>query len=390
MKLKKTRKNISLHEPIFSGLEKKYLNDCLDSSWVSTSGKYIKKFENAIKKFLDVKHAIACNSGTSSLHISLILAGVKAKDEVIVPTVTFIAPINTVRYIDANPIFMDCDNYLNIDMDKTIEFLKKETIYKNGFTINKKSKRIIKAIIVVHVYGNAVNLEKIKGLCSKRNIKIIEDSSESLGTIYSGKIIQSKHTGTIGDIGCLSFNGNKIITSGGGGMILLNSDQLAKKARYLIKQAKDDELCFIHNSVGYNYAMTNIHAAIGFAQFQKIREVLRKKRNTHKLYSNLLMDNKNTSLLFAPEYSESNYWLNILMLKRPLKSKKNKLMNLLIKNKIDVRPIWQLNHLQKEYKNCQKYKITNAYKMINSSICLPSGYNLMENDLKRIVEIING
>ncbi len=138
MKLKKTRKNISPHEPIFSGLEKKYLNDCLDSSWVSTSGKYIKKFENAIKKFLDVKHAIACNSGTSSLHISLILAGVKAKDEVIVPTVTFIAPINTVRYIDANPIFMDCDNYLNIDMDKTIEFLKKETIYKNGFTINKK------------------------------------------------------------------------------------------------------------------------------------------------------------------------------------------------------------------------------------------------------------
>ena len=268
-------KKISLHEPKFNGNELKYLKDCIKSTWVSTSGKYINKFEKKILKYTKSKYAIACNSGTSSLHISLLVAGVKTNDEVIVPTLTFIAPINAVRYVNATPIFMDCDNHFNIDEKKTIKFIEKETYFKNGFTRNKSTNKIIKAIIVVHVFGNAANVFKLLKLCKKRNIKIIEDASESLGTFYKKN---KKHTGTVGDIGCISFNGNKIITSGSGGMILTNKINYNKKIRYLIKQAKDDNLNFIHNEIGFNYAQTNLSAGLGLAQFENIKNIL-KKRN---------------------------------------------------------------------------------------------------------------
>ena len=383
-------KVISLHEPVFTSLEREYVNDCIKSSWLSTSGKYIDKFESAIKKYTGAKHAIACNSGTSSLHISLLLANVNPGDEVIVPTLTFIAPVNTVSYLGAKPIFMDCDDYLNIDIDKTIEFINKETIFKYGKTINKKTNKTIKAIIVVHVYGNAANIEKLNILCRKQNIKIIEDASESLGTFYYKGKLKGRHTGTIGNFGCLSFNGNKTITSGGGGMILTNNSNYAKKSRYLIKQAKDDEINFIHNAVGYNYSMTNIHAAIGMAQFSKIKLILKKKLNIHKYYRKSLDKIDDFSLLSAPKYSKSNFWLNILKLNKSSKFKKNQLIKTFHSNNILVRPTWQLNHLQKEYKNCQKYKITNAYNMHESVICLPSGYNLKRSELNKVLGKLNG
>ena len=381
-------KRLSLHEPKFQGNELKYLKKCIQSTWVSTSGEYIEKFEKRIATYTKSKFAVACNSGTSSLHISLLVAGVSHNDEVIVPTLTFIAPINAVSYVNANPIFMDCDQYFNIDIKKTIEFINNETLFKNGFTINKKTRKKIKALVVVHVFGNAVALAEIQKLCKKRNIKIVEDCSESLGTFYRNKK-KSRHTGAYGDLSCISFNGNKVITSAAGGIILTNSRKYNKKIRYLIRQAKDDELNFIHNQIGYNYAQTNIHAAIGYAQLENIKSILRKKKVIKKKYISLLKNNNNFSIHTSPDYSENNNWLNILKIKNTKNNNRKKLIAKLIKNNIYVRPIWKLNHLQKQFKNCQRYKISNAGKMFSNSICLPSSYFLTYNDLNRVIRVIN-
>lgn len=308
---------IPLHEPKFNGNEIKYLKECIRSSWVSTSGSFIKKFERNIEKFTKSKYAIFCINGTHALQISLLVAGVKSGDEVIVPTITFIAPINAISYNHAKPIFMDCDDYYNIDEEKTIEFINKETSYKNGFTINKKTKKIIRAIIVVHTFGNAAKINVLVNLCKKRNIKIIEDASESLGTVYKRNRV---HTGTIGDLGVISFNGNKIITSGGGGMILTNNNKLNERIRYLIFQAKDDSLNYVHNEIGYNYAQTNISAAIGLAQFERIKIILKKKKKIYNDYIKLFEKNQNAYISKVPSISKNNHWLNLI---RVNSSKKN-------------------------------------------------------------------
>ena len=382
------KKPISLHEPYFIGNEVKYLKKCIKSTWVSTSGFFIDKFEDEISKYLNVNHAIACNSGTSSLHISLLVCGVGRNDEVIVPTITFIAPINAVKYVGADPIFMDSDEYFNMDEDKTIEFIEECTIYKNGNSFNLKSKKIIKALILVHTFGNACRIKKLKYLCKKRNIKIIEDASESLGSRYSKSYFKNYFTGTIGDIGCISFNGNKIITAGSGGMILTNNNSYAKKIRYLIKQAKDNDFEYIHNNIGYNYAQTNIQAALGLAQFEKLKKILIKKKKIYENYNNLLKNNSSFSMYQVPKYAKNNHWLNILKIEKSNHVNRNKLMKLFIKDKIFVRPVWYLNHLQKEFKACQNYKIINAPILLEKSICLPSSYHLRKIDLNRIISVI--
>lgn len=376
-------KSISLHEPIFQGNELKYLKDCLDSTWVSTSGYFINKFEKEIKNYTKTKNAIFCINGTSGLQISLLVAGVKKNDEVIVPTITFIAPVNAIRYNGAEPIFMDCDNFYNIDQDKTIEFLKNNTEFKKGYTVNNKTKKIIKAIIIVHAFGNAADFDRLNLFCKKRNIKVIEDASESLGTFYNKK---NKHTGTIGDLGVISFNGNKIITAGAGGMILTNSSRLNKKIRYLIKQAKDDALNFIHNNVGYNYAQTNVNAAIGLAQLENISDILIKKKELHNKYIDKLRNNSEYNLVLTPKFSKNNYWLNLI--RTTAKNKKYLIKKLLLRN-IYVRPIWYPNHLQKMYKNNQSYKIQNALKLYRETICLPSSYHLKERDFKRVIKVLS-
>lgn len=387
----KSNHNISLHEPSFNGNEIKYIEECINSTWVSTSGKFIDKFETALKKYLNTKHAIACISGTASLHISLLVVDVKKGDEVIVPTITFIAPINAVKYVGAEPVFMDVDNFYNIDQNKTIEFISKHTIFKNGFTINKKNKKIIRAIILVHTFGNPCSIDKLRSLCKKRNIKIIEDASESLGSKYTVGNLKNKFTGTIGDIGCISFNGNKVITSGSGGMIMTDSLKLAKKARYLIKQAKDDNLNYIHNNIGYNYGMTNIHAAIGLAQFENLKKILKFKKILYKSYLEKTKSIEGINIAMTPNYAISNHWLNIIQVDKNLFGKdKNSIIKDFIKKNIFVRPIWFPNHLQKMYKKNQCFKIKNANILHNNSICLPSSYNLRKSDLKDIINVLNG
>ncbi len=377
-----TKNYIPLHEPKFNGNEVKYLKECIRSSWVSTNGLFIKKFEKHIEKYTKSKYAIFCINGTHALQISLLVAGVKSGDEVIVPTITFIAPINAISYNHAKPIFMDCDEYYNIDEEKTIEFINKETIYKNGFTINKKTKKIIRAIIVVHTFGNAVNLNQLVPLCKKRNIKIIEDASEALGTHY---IKNEKYAGTVGDFGVISFNGNKIITSGAGGMILVKNKKNYDRIKYLIYQAKNDALNFIHNEIGYNFAQTNLNAALGLAQLENIEKIISAKEKIHDTYKKNLNLTPNLKLVNVPEYSKNNYWLNILKVNRKYKKK---LLHFLNKERILARPVWQLNHLQVKYKNCQTYNIQKAVYLHKTSICLPSSYHLRKEDLFRVIKTL--
>jgi len=380
---------IPLSAPSFKGKEWQYVKQCLDTEWVSSAGKYVDLFEEKIAKYTGSKYAIACVNGTSALQVSFRLAGVAAGDEVIVPTLTFIAPINAVLYNGATPIFMDADPYYNIDAEKTIRFIKEETIFKDGFSFNKKTQARISAITPVHVWGNAAWLDNLIPLCKERNIAVVEDASESLGTVYIDGDNSGKHTGTLGRIGCLSFNGNKIITTGGGGMILTDDVNLAEKAKYLTTQAKDDPVKFIHDEVGYNFRLTNIQAALGLAQLEQLPDILKRKQKIHKKYVEKIETINGLSMAKVPDYAQNNHWLNILQIESEnFGETPEQLMNRLDENNIQTRPVWALNHLQKIYRNCQSYKIKKGEDLISKSLCLPSSSNLLNGDINKISNII--
>ena len=380
---------IPLSVPNISGNEWEYLKECLDTEWVSTAGKYVELFEEKIKDYTGSKYAVACMNGTSAIQVSLYLAGVRPGHEVIVPTLTFIAPVNTIKYNGASPIFMDADNYYNIDTEKTIQFIQNETVFKDGFTYNKKTNNKISAILPVHVWGNAVWLDELVPLCKERNIVIVEDASESLGTFYSKGEYSGKHTGSIGELGCLSFNGNKIITTGGGGMILTNNEQLAGKARYLTTQAKDDPVRYIHNEIGYNFRLTNIQAAVGVAQLQQLPSFLEKKRILYQKYVDVFENIEGLKIVKAPDYAINNHWINLLQVEDLYRNNYNiEQIMLQFKDKgVETRPVWFLNHLQLPFKDCQNYRINNAYDLHKYSLCLPSSSNLCDEDFNRIANI---
>ena len=383
--------NIPLSVPTLDGNEWKYIKECLDTNWVSSAGKYVELFEKKVCDFTKSKYAIACVNGTSAIHISLKLAGVKKGDEVIVPTLTFIAPINAVSYNGADPIFMDSDDFYNIDVRKTIDFLKNETVFKNGFTYNKKTHKKISAVLPVHVWGNAVGLDELIPFCKKRNISVVEDASESLGTYYTSGDYKGRDTGTIGRLGCLSFNGNKIITAGGGGMILTDDLDLAQKAKYFTTQAKDDPIKYVHNNIGFNYRLTNIQAALGVAQLELLKTKLNKKREVRNYYKSMIKEIPGLKIASTPLYSSNNYWLNILQIDTLIyKRNMPELLQKCIKNKIETRPVWMLNHEQSPYKNHQTYNINKANDLVKNSICLPSSPDLTTEILDRIISVLNG
>ncbi len=310
----------------------------------------------------------------------------KPGDEVIVPSLTFIAPVNSIAYNNATPVFLDSDNFYNLDSDKVISFIKNETFYKNGFSYNKKTNNKISAILPVHVWGNAVWLDEIIKLCREKNITVVEDASESLGTFYSDGKFKGKHTGTIGKLGCISFNGNKIITSGGGGMILTNFSKLAEKAKYLTTQAKDDPLNYVHDEIGYNFRLTNIQSAVGVAQLEQLPSILKRKKKIYNFYRKKIADITGFSICSPPKYANNNHWLNILKINRKTI---NKHLGHLIKkfenNGIQARPVWKLNHMQKPYQKFQNYKIENSNNLVLDSLCLPSSPNISKRDLEKII-----
>ena len=381
--------SIPLSAPSLKGKEWVYVKECIDTEWVSSAGKYVDLFEKKIAKYTGSKYAIACVNGTSALQVSLRLAGVQPEDEVIVPTLTFIAPVNVITYNGASPIFMDADRFYNIDIEKTVSFIKRETIFNNGYNYNKKTKKRISAILPVHVWGNAVQLNELAPLCDERNIVIVEDASESLGSFYKEGNFKGKHTGTIGKLGCLSFNGNKIITAGGGGMIITNDKGIAAKARYLTTQAKDDPVLYIHDEIGYNFRLTNIQAALGVGQLEQLPLFLQRKKEINKKYKKAIDQISGLTLSKVPSYADNNYWLNVLQVQKNYNIDRDSLIIKLKNNGIESRSPWYLNHLQLPYINYFSYKIDKAPKLIQKSLCIPSSADLSDIQIMNITKLLS-
>ena len=377
---------IPLSVPNLKGNESIYLKNCIDTEWVSSVGKYVNDFEVQIAKYTGTKYAVACSSGTAALQLSLIAVGVEPDDEVIVPTMTFIATPNSVSYLNANPVFLDCDKYLNIDIEKLETFFKEETYYKDGSTFNKLSNKKISAIIPVHVSGNAVDMESIVSICEHRNIKIVEDAAEAMGTKYLEGKYKNRHAGSIGLVGCLSFNGNKIITSGGGGMVITNDESIANKVKYLSTQANNDSLQYVHNEIGFNYRLTNIQAAVGVAQLEKLDDFVLKKNQINNYYKSELKSVDALKINPSPEYSSNNHWMTSIFLKNTFDEKlRDSIMNKLGKIGIQTRPMWHLCHLQKPYIKKQSYKIENALDIQMKTINVPSSTGISEEQLSEVV-----
>ena len=365
-----TKKEIPLHEPKFIGNEKKYLRDCIDTTFVSSVGKYVDKFEKKIAKYTGAKYAVATTNGTSALHVSLILAGVGQDDEVITQPLNFIASCNAISYCNAKPIFIDVDrDTMGLSPDALKLFLKNNTLIKNKKCINKRTKKIIKACVPMHSYGHPCRIKEIKKILKKYYIFLIEDAAESLGSFYN-----NKHTGTFGELGVISFNGNKIITAGGGGCIITNNKVLAKKAKHITTTAKvTHKWDFNHDSVGYNYRMPNLNAALLVAQLENLNSFIKNKRILAKKYE-VFFKKTNYNFFLESKNCQSNYWLNSIVLKN--KKKRNQFLEKTNSKGVKTRPIWKLMSDLKMFKDCQIGSLKNAKYLQDRVVNIPSSVRL--------------
>jgi aminotransferase in exopolysaccharide biosynthesis len=380
---------IPLSVPVLKGNEWQYVKDCLDTGWVSSVGAYVERFEREFCAYTGAGHAVACVNGTAALQVALRIVGVLPGDEVIVPTLTFIAPVNAIHYLGAQPILMDCDDYYNLDVAKTLEFIERETRYVGGHTVNRQTGRRIAALIPVHVFGNAVALDALTPLCQERNIRIVEDATESLGTWYTAGAFAGKHAGTLGNIGCFSFNGNKIITTGGGGMIVTDNPDHAEKARYLTTQAKDDGIHYIHHEVGYNYRLTNLQAAVGVAQLEQLPAYVETKRRNYQFYKQRIDAIPGLGIAEVPEYAANNCWMYALQIDRARYGmNREELMQSLGAQGIQTRPVWQLNHWQRPYRDCQGYRIEKAPELLERTLNIPCSVDLSASQRDRVIEAL--
>lgn len=379
-------KFIPLSVPNLKGNELKYVTEAIEKEWVSTGGAYIDRFEKEIAQYLNVEQAVACQSGTSAIHLSLVESKIGQDDEVIVPTLTFIAAVNPVKYCNANPIFMDCDDTLTLDMNKLKMFCENECEFDGTVLINKKSKRKIKAVIVVHVFGNMADMEMLMNISEKYNLIVIEDATEALGTYYTEGKYKGKFAGTIGDFGCYSFNGNKIITTGGGGMIVAKDNMKLKHIKYLSTQSKNDPLNYVHNEIGYNYRMTNLQAAVGVAQLEQLNKFIECKEENFKLYTKLFQEN-GLEMLGFNKGIHPNYWFYSFILDIH-KMNRDEFIHKLSEKGIQARPIWGLIHEQKMYKMNYSYNIEKAKYYYERIVNIPCSTNILKDDILRVVRTI--
>lgn len=375
---------ISLSEPFITGQEINWIKKSLKKKEISTYGTTIRQFEKKFSSFINSKYSLALNSGTSALHLALKVAGVKSGNEVLVSTLTFAATVNAIIYNGARPIFIDCNEHFIIDLNKTVEFLKKETYFKNNKCFNKKTKSRIAAILVVDVWGQAVDTSVIKKICNDNSIKIIKDAAESVGSYIQSKK-PDKLTSSY-DIACFSFNGNKIITTGSGGMLSTNNKKYYEKSIYYASQAKDNKIKFIHNEVGYNYGMSSIQASIGIAQLKQIKFFIKKKKKIFNIYKNFFENHKDIEF-FQHKSNYSNYWMNLIRFKK--KVNLDNIIRYLKKSKIEVRNVWFPNHLQKPFQHYEKYKIKNAKKLVSNYLCIPSSVGLTKNQQIYVCKKLN-
>jgi len=368
-----------LHEPSFSKRELKYVSSTIKTRFVSSAGKYVNIFEEKFKKYVKSKNAIAVTSGTQALYISLLACGVEKDDEVLVPSLTFVGTVNAIKNLGAKPHFIDSNIKKNfgVDIVKLEKYLKKIIIFKNGDCINKNTKNKIKAILPVHIFGHPCDIINILKLAKKYKLKVIEDAAEAVGSFY-----KKKHLGNFGDIGCFSFNGNKIITSGGGGMIVLNNNSMAKRIKHLTTTAKlKHKWEYIHDETGFNFRMPNLNAALGVAQLEKINLFIKAKRKLFHEYNSEFNKVKGITLYKESKDSKSNYWLQTIILDKNVSSQKNRILRELHKVKIFSRPAWKLISELKPYKNCSKMNLSGAREIYDRTINIPSSPDIL---LKKI------
>ncbi len=373
LNLSKKDKNAFLHEPNFDQKEIKHLNRCVKSTFVSTAGKSVKLFEKKIKEITKSKYVLSLINGTTALHLCLKILGVKNDDEVLLPSITFAGTANAIKMAGATPHFIDSEmENFGADPTKLETYLKKITKRKNNFLINKKTNKKISAIIIVHVFGHSAKIEQLLKISKKFKIPLIEDAAECIGSYY-----KNKHLGTFSELGILSFNGNKTITTGGGGALLTNKKKLFDYANFLSNGAKKfHKWEYIHSESGYNYRMPAINAALGLGQLEKLKYFLRKKRRLFEKYKKNFKNFKEAKILSEPKKSKSNYWLQALILRKKNYHRKNKILSTTNKEKIFTRPIWKPLHLLSHFKKNPKMNLKNAEEIYDKVINLPSGSKL--------------
>ena len=369
----------ALHEPSFAGNEWLYLKECLDSTFVSSAGKFVDRLEVELAAYTGAKHAIAVVNGTAALHIALKLAGVGANDEVLVPALTFVATANAITYCSAIPHFVDSEERtLGVDAAKLREYLNASTAQHSGQCVNRNSGRVIRALVPMHTFGHPVDLDGMLAIAQDFNLVLVEDAAESLGSYY-----HNRHTGTFGLLGTLSFNGNKTITTGGGGAIMTNDAGLARHARHLTTTAKLPHAWdYVHDEIGYNYRMPNLNAAVGCAQLEQLPALLAAKRELFQRYRAAFAEVAGVSLMAEPQHCQSNYWLQTLLLDADQADHRDQVLAATNAATYKTRPAWILMHELAPFQDCPRMDLTTAQSLSARLINIPSSSSLVnKNDI---------
>ncbi|WP_251963077.1 LegC family aminotransferase [Salinibacter ruber] len=358
-----------LHKPTFENNEWEYVKECIDTEWVSTAGSYVEQFEEELAEYTGAEHAVVTVNGTAALQVSLRLAGVTSEDEVLVPALSFVATANSVAYLGATPHFVDSEERtLGLDPGKLGAYLDEIAEVRDGTCVNTKTGRPIRALVPMHAYGHPVALDALQEVAERYHLTLVEDAAESLGSLYKGT-----HTGTIGRLGALSFNGNKTITTGGGGAILTNDDELADEALHLVRVAKEDhEWEYFHDQTGYNYRMPNLNAALGCAQLEQMPSFLKRKRALAKRYRDAFADVDGVSFFTEREDTRSNYWLNVLLLDENVADRRNAVLEATNEADLMTRPTWQLLSSLPMYEDCPRMDLSTAESLERRLVNIPS------------------
>lgn len=367
----RTEETVPLHAPLFIGNEKKYLEECIDTTFVSSVGKFVDRFEADMAAYTGSRKAVVCVSGTNALHMAMMLAGVERDDEVLTQALTFIATCNAISYIGAHPVFIDVDmETLGLSPQAVKDWLVKNAEVKNGVCYNKHTGRRVKACVPMHTFGHPVKIDELVAVCEEWHLELVEDAAESIGSLYKGR-----HTGTFGKVGAISFNGNKTITTGGGGMLLFQDEELGKLAKHLTTQAKvPHRWAFVHDHIGYNYRMPNINAALGCAQLENIDRYVADKRETAAIYADFFKNIPDITFFTEPEDCRSNYWLNVVMLKD--KSAQQEFLEYTNDHGVMTRPVWELMNRLKMFKHCETDGLKNTEWLADRIVNIPSSVRL--------------
>lgn len=378
---------IPLCVPHLMGNEWEYVKECLDTNWVSSVGSFVDRFEREMADFVGAAHGVATSSGTAALHIALLVAGVELEDEVLVPALTFIAPANAVRYCQAWPVFIDAEpRYWQMDIDKAVEFLERECIWRDGELRNRTTGRRVRAVVPVDILGHPVDIDPLLEVARRYDLAVIEDATESLGARYRGSAV-----GRLGDVACFSFNGNKLMTTGGGGMIVTDNEAWAKKARYLTTQAKNDPIEYVHDEIGYNYRMNNIQAALGCAQLEDIFQRLSAKRESAGAYETAFSEVPGVAPMPEASWAASAFWMyTVLIDSAEFGMDSRALLQSLADQDIQTRPLWQPLHLSKAHGGSPSYKCDVAERLYRDGLSLPCSVGLTQGERDRVIDAVAG